>query len=305
VTVVDDDSSDNTAAIIQQFASAHSYIHYQQLAPQPPRQAHKKRAIEKGIEAGKGELIVCTDADCTHPPNWLWTIARLYESGDVEFIAGPVGYTTENTLLSVFQTLDFMTLQGITGASVSQRFHTMCNGANLAYTRQAFVSVNGFEGIDAQPTGDDMLLMYKIYRQNPNGVCWLKSQDATVQTQACDTWRSFFNQRIRWASKAAYYDDRRIFWVLLLVYVFNAWLLGLAVAAFAVQKAGLALLVALVVKTAIETLFLWPVARFFGKEKWMWTFPLLQPLHIMYTVLAGWLGRFGSYEWKGRRIGGG
>jgi hypothetical protein len=31
-------------------------------------------------------------------------------------------------------------------------------------------------------------------------------------------------------------------------------------------------------------------------------FPLLQPLHIAYTLIAGWLGKFGSYDWKGRKI---
>jgi len=28
----------------------------------------------------------------------------------------------------------------------------------------------------------------------------------------------------------------------------------------------------------------------------------MQPLHILYTVAAGWLGRFGSYQWKGRTV---
>jgi len=25
-------------------------------------------------------------------------------------------------------------------------------------------------------------------------------------------------------------------------------------------------------------------------------------MHIVYTVIAGWLGAFGSFEWKGRRV---
>jgi biofilm PGA synthesis N-glycosyltransferase PgaC len=44
------------------------------------------------------------------------------------------------------------------------------------------------------------------------------------------------------------------------------------------------------------------VANFFGQQKLMKYFPFLQPLHIGYTIIAGWLGKFGHYEWKGRRI---
>ena len=40
----------------------------------------------------------------------------------------------------------------------------MCNGANLAYERKAFYEVNGFTGIDHIASGDDMLLMHKIWK---------------------------------------------------------------------------------------------------------------------------------------------
>jgi hypothetical protein len=31
-------------------------------------------------------------------------------------------------------------------------------------------------------------------------------------------------------------------------------------------------------------------------------FPLMQPFHIVYTVIIGWMGKFGSYHWKDRKI---
>ena len=42
-----------------------------------------------------------------------------------------------------------------------------------------------------------------------------------VSTQPMKTWKDFFNQRIRWASKARKYQDKRILPVLALVYLFN------------------------------------------------------------------------------------
>lgn len=302
IRIIDDFSTDDTAAIVQDYARQHKHIQLVTLQAQPGNQSYKKRAIETGIKSTTAPLIVCTDADCTFHPQWIATLVQCQQQKDAQFIAAPVSFFTDHNTLSIFQTLDFMTLQGITGASVYKRFHTMCNGANLLYTRQAFTTVNGFSGIDHIPTGDDMLLMYKIYRQHPQQVFYLKSKTAIVTTTAPKSWLTFFNQRIRWASKAVHYDDKRIFWTLLLVYVFNVYFLMLAVAAIFNLRYLLVLAALLVIKTIVELWFIYTVASFFNQQKWLWQFPLLQPLHIGYTIIAGWLGRFGSYQWKGRRI---
>ena len=45
--------------------------------------AHKKRAVRFGIENCRGEIIVTTDADCTHKENWLKTLLRKQGSSPV------------------------------------------------------------------------------------------------------------------------------------------------------------------------------------------------------------------------------
>ncbi len=300
--LLNDASTDATQILAEQFAARDSRIRIINLLPEPGTASHKKRAIEKGVGEAQGTLIVCTDADCTHPAGWLSMFAAAYEGGKNKFIAAPVVYSTRPNFLSVFETLDFMTLQGITAASVSTGLHTMCNGANIAYEKKAFEEVEGFRGIDQLPTGDDMLLMYKIYQRYPDGITYLLHSQAVVETAAAGSWRAFFNQRIRWASKAAYYDDRRVFRILLLVYLWNAWMLALGLISIVYSPVFVIFTTALLGKTVVEILFLMPVSRFFKKQRWMIWFPLLQPVHIIYTLTAGWLGRFGSYEWKGRVI---
>jgi len=308
VLVMDDHSTDNTARVIKEFSGLP--VRYLSMASIPAAAtvtAHKKFAIETGIGQASGELIVATDADCIAGPDWLLTLAACYEERNAAFIAAPVRIGGQprvrtNTLLSIFQTLDFITLQGITGAAVSKRIHSMCNGANLAYARSAFYEVGGFTGIDQIPSGDDMLLMHKIALRHPDRVFFLKSPAAIVSTRPETRWSGFFNQRIRWASKADRYDDKRIFWVLLLVYFVNLLFLILAIAAFADRWWGFLLLILLVVKTTVEYPFVADVAGFFGQRRLMAYFPFLQPLHIGYTLVAGWLGKFGSYRWKDRKI---
>ena len=147
-----------------------------------------------------------------------------------------------------------------------------------------------------------MLLMHKIWKQQPVSVHYLKSKEAIVCTQPMKTWKAFFNQRIRWASKARSYDDLRIVFVLLLVYLFNIIFVGLLVAACWSPIYLLYFFILLSAKTLVELPFILSIAGFFGKKSLVKFFILFQPLHILYTVASGLFGQFGKYEWKGRRV---
>jgi cellulose synthase/poly-beta-1,6-N-acetylglucosamine synthase-like glycosyltransferase len=301
IIVVDDGSTDDTAGIVLHIAEKHSGVKLLKLDGAFIN-AHKKNAIQLGISQAAGTLIACTDADCTHHPEWLMTFSGCFANPKTQFVAAPVSYHTTPTLLSVFQTLDFMTLQGITAASVTMNWHSMCNGANIAYRKHAFEKVGGFKGIDNLPTGDDMMLMHKMAKTFPGGTRYLCKKEAMVHTNPEGSWAGFFQQRIRWASKAAYYDEKRIFGVLLLVYFFNFWLLGLTILGIWMPIALKLLAASLILKIIMELIFLVPVSAFYKNKKWLWFFPFFQPLHVVYTILAGWFGRFTRYQWKGRTI---
>lgn len=297
VIVIDDHSTDTTAGIVRQFPSVKLIQ-----SKESNINSYKKKAIETGIAAATGKLIVTTDADCLPLPNWLSVIASFKEETNAAFIASPVAFENNSSLLQVFQALDFMTLQGITAAAVYKKNLSMCNGANLAYEKKAFEEVNGFAGIDTIASGDDMLLMHKIWIQYPEKVYYLKSKDVIVSTQPMKTWKTFFNQRIRWASKARLYDDKRIVTVLLLVYIFNLSFLGLFIAGFINSQYWLYLLIGWGAKTSIELPFIYNVSVFFGKQSLIKYFFFFQPLHILYTIISGLFGQLGKYEWKGRRV---
>jgi cellulose synthase/poly-beta-1,6-N-acetylglucosamine synthase-like glycosyltransferase len=310
VIVIDDHSTDSTAQLVKDFAATATFsLTCRSLSDHTGSvRAYKKFAIETGVLAARGTLIVTTDADCWFEPDWLKTIAAYYEATGAKFIAAPVRIAYHRTgkrhsgFLFLLQTLDFITLQGITAASVARRFHSMCNGANLAYEKKAFEEVEGFRDIDRLPSGDDMLLMHKIYLRHPEKVFFLKSRPAIVSTQPERSWKGFVNQRIRWASKAASYDDRRIFWVLLLVYMINLLFAVLLLAAWWNTWYLWLLLLLGMVKVFLEYPFVRSVAGFFGQQRLMVYFPALQPFHIAYTVTIGWLGQFGSYRWKDRKV---
>jgi glycosyltransferase involved in cell wall biosynthesis len=301
--LMDDFSTDETAAIARSYDFVKVISLAQFIAPNSIN-SYKKKAIEIGMQNSMGELVLTTDADCVVGNNWLRTIAAYYESTQAQLMVMPVMFMNNHQPLGIFQLLDFMSLQGITGASVYKKMHSMCNGANLAYTRSAFVAVDGFKGIDNIASGDDMLLMHKIAKRFPEGIHYIKSEEVIVQTAPMHTLGSFLQQRIRWASKADRYDDKSIFWVLLMVYVLNVLLLLVPVLLFFFYDLFLVKtwLCFLLIKVIAEMYYLLPVATFFSQRVILLFFPLAEPFHILYTVVAGWLGKFGSYEWKGRRV---
>lgn len=303
VIVADDFSTDGTAQIVRNINLPRiRLLELKSHVNEHETNSFKKKGIELAIQHSSGELIITTDADCTAPPEWIETIVSFYEQTHAAFIAAPVNISNRSRFVEIFQSVDFMTLQGITGAAVSRKMHQMCNGANLAYTREAFNQVDGFSGIDDIASGDDLLLMHKIFTAFPTGVYYLKSKQAIVSTLPMTSWRAFFSQRIRWASKTTRYKDRKMFWTLFGVYFLNVACLLLIILCFVIKGYFAWIAVFLLVKVIAELNFLFPVAKFFRKKKMLWWFPLLQPFHIVYTVIAGWLGTFGKYKWKGREV---
>jgi hypothetical protein len=122
-----------------------------------------------------------------------------------------------------------------------------------------------------------------------------------VQTSPAENMKAFLNQRIRWASKISHYKHPSTFITLALVYAVNLCLLLLFISCFFYGHWRWLLLL-LAFKTISEYFFVSKVSLFFGQQFLMKYFPVCQPFHIVYTVIAGSFGSFGKYEWKNRKV---
>ncbi len=303
ILIVDDHSTDNTVEIVENFNKDN--IHCFSLANYikgGETSSYKKAALAAGISECKGELIITTDADCTAPNSWLLHIAAYYQSNNPTMIIAPVNYASNNNLVQTFQVIDFITMQGITAATHALKSGNMSNGANLAFTKAAFMQIDGYEGVDNFASGDDYLLMLKMSNLPDSKIAYLKSAKAMVVTQPQPDWHSFLQQRIRWASKSGKYDDKKLNAILILVYVFNLMFALLFISGIWCNQLLVTAVTLLIIKILAELLLLIPVASFFKKEWLLGYFPFLQPLHILYIIVAGFLGYAGNYEWKGRKI---
>jgi cellulose synthase/poly-beta-1,6-N-acetylglucosamine synthase-like glycosyltransferase len=297
IIVIDDHSEDQTAAIATTFKGITLLrLHAADI------NSYKKKALEEGVSHAQGELIVCTDADCMPGPHWIEQLVSVYQKKQAAFIAAPVVLHYQQNWLGYLQALDFMVLQGITGAGLHRGNLLMSNGANLAYPKTVFTAVNGYAGADHIASGDDFFLLHKIAELYPARIVYLKSKQAIVSTAAQETWGGFLQQRIRWASKSTHYKKGRLQAVLSLVWSYNLVLLILALAGLCENRYLLIFLAGWIIKTMLEWSFVSEVASFFDRKALLKKFFWLQPLHIAYTVVAGVLGLKGNYRWKGRTV---
>ncbi len=301
VIVVDDHSTDATSAVISSFSSRG--VKLLKLNESEPLNSYKKKAIATAIAVATGELIVTTDADCRMGPDWLATVVAYAEAQGSFLVSSPVVYSEERSFFEELQTLEFLYLIGLGGAGIGNRQPSTCNGANLAYRRDIFHELGGFNGIDHLASGDDELFLHKVAARYPDKIGFCKAKEAIVYTDAKRSLGGFINQRRRWASKSTHYRNKGVVALGIAIWLFNVLLLATALmACFAAPGLWMALALAFTLKLAVETLFLYPLCRFADRRGLLAYLPLLTLMHVVYMVYIGLAGNVGKYQWKGRRV---
>jgi cellulose synthase/poly-beta-1,6-N-acetylglucosamine synthase-like glycosyltransferase len=300
VIIVDDHSTDSTAAIISSYADRG--VRLLQLQEERALNSYKKKAIAEAIKLSTGDLMVATDADCRMGPNWLSSIVGYYESNDLVMVSSPVTYFEERSLFELMQTLEFGYLIGIGAAFIGNGRASTCNGANFAYRKDVFYEVGGFAGIDDLASGDDELLLQKVAERYPGRIGFLKRTEAVVYTHAKHTLQEFMQQRRRWASKSTKYKDKKVVVFGLCIWLFNVSLLVNAALGFYDLYFLKLFLVQFLLKYLFEILYLLPITTFFRRTYLVSLLVLLIPLHIVYFVVIGLMGNNRKYLWKDRVV---
>ncbi len=248
----------------------------------------KKQALKLGIENAKNELIITTDADCSAPSAWLETVIQYQELTKSDLIIGLVAIQPAVTFFEKIQQLEFLSLvsSGAGAAGIGQPI--MCNGANLVFQKNVWLE--NYSNLHPKSnTGDDIFLLHALKKRNGN-INFLKSEQAIVNTMACKSMKSFFNQRQRWASKAPLYTDFVTILVALIVFLASLMQVILFVSSFIYPASLLLLAMLSIVKFAIDYYFLLQTSWFFGQKitaQTYFTLAVIYPFYIIYTAISG------------------
>ena len=298
IIIVDDHSEDNSIAIVNKY-------HKRGVRSLSLKdKTGKKAAIDLGVRSAKGSLIMTTDADCQVPKAWIDLVVSFFQDKQALVIAAPVKFSYKDDLLEKFQALDFLGMMAVTQAGIFSRKWYMANGANLAYTREVFLSVNGYADNYTFASGDDMFLIQQIAMSNPDDIHFLHSPDACVQTPAEPTIDLFIKQRIRWGTKNNGLKDRRMQLVLGTVFLFCISIISSALLSLVFGIKILLLLFAqIIVKTVVEFFYLKKLSLYFTEKPLMDSFLSSNILHIVYIAFLGTTSLVTkNYTWKGRKV---
>lgn len=255
----------------------------------------KKAAVELAWRDTKSDIIIQTDADCNFGKEWLCTMVNPFITQVTQLVSGPVQYESDKGVWNRIIVLDFIGLIAIGAAHIQWRKPLICNAANMAY-RSTLVSDTDLNASKA--SGDDVFILQSAFRKDSEGIVFQSDSKAMVKTQGPKTFKEFWHQRIRWASKNGEYDllENRI--ILTLVWLYNTLIL---LCFLSMNPAGLLSGFFLITaKLLAEDRFYSAFADYFGISGWFKTIFIGQPFHIVYMAIIPPLSQILRYKWKER-----
>jgi cellulose synthase/poly-beta-1,6-N-acetylglucosamine synthase-like glycosyltransferase len=298
IIIVNDHSSDHTAEIVKSHAARSASIRMVELEA---GEGGKKSAIQKGVSEARSSVIISTDGDCRAPSEWLDHIMAPFAEPGIRMVAGPVMLDPCSGWFQTMQTIEFLSLIGVSAGAAGLGSPIMCNGANLAYLKEDYTRYLE-SGEPGTASGDDMFLMLWLKKMHPGCLRYLTSPGALIRTPPGKNLYAFMMQRFRWVSKSRFYRDFHLMSTALLVFLTNACILLLAVLCF-VSATWIPLFVMLlVVKTTIDGWFMNEVLKYYGKRKLLFLVLPLELIYFMYVSISGIAGQLIPYTWKGRNI---
>ncbi|MDF2157538.1 glycosyltransferase [Algoriphagus sp. CAU 1675] len=297
IILIDDQSEDESFTLFEEYSRLDSRV---RVLKSPG--FGKKAALEFGVKIASGEIILCTDADCRFPPNWVERMLEPFKDQQIQLVAGPViSEVKKPGFFSRFQQIEWSSILLLTQYFFSIQKPLMCSAANMAYRKSAFERVKGYQGNSHILSGDDEFLLKKIHSVYGKGSSiYLSYRQSLVFTRAQVGLKELLNQRIRWAGK---WRSHRSFihaaTALFMVFVQLVWLESIYI--FAFNKATLVFLAWIwSMKIFSEKLALGKVLKSLGQKTPTLDFMVTGFFHPIYVLMVSLGTVFGKFSWKGR-----
>lgn len=284
IILVNDGSTDHTLLIAQK--SFANYSGAFQIIDNAVSTG-KKKSITSAIEACNSELIICRDADTyTDNNEWLKTIVSFYEEKGKQFIIAPLEIENKNRFLTQLQHYENSALAIITGGFAFYKKAFLCNGSNLAFTKNIFNKVGGYKNHIDLSSGDDVLFLEDVKKADPETVGYLKNAAASVATYPLNSFKKLMEQKVRWASKFDKNPNQiNVFLgiIVCLVHVFSLFYLIKPIFSHHIPVFGI---IFICLRIFIDFLLLFLASRYFNKPvKWLWFLPL-SVFYSFYVILT-------------------
>lgn len=296
-----DDASEDTTYNIAHKILEQSCLTYE-IIKQTEHQG-KKKNLALAINKSNGSIIVTSDADVVYRhPNWLLIISNYFKNYSPNMLIMPIDFEIQSGFLEMFQIIENMALTGITAGYSGIQKPFMCNGANLAFKKSAYELVSGYNSHIHISSGEDVFLMEEIKKINPTSVHYVLLRELIVKTKPLHTHKSFFNQRVRWASKAKYNSNNLNLFASFIIVAANLLFLALFVAILKKSVIIPYLSIFVLAKFIFDFLLLFLASDFLGRKKNIWWLIPFECIYWIYALSVGTASLFFKPYWKGKKI---
>jgi cellulose synthase/poly-beta-1,6-N-acetylglucosamine synthase-like glycosyltransferase len=205
VIVVNDNSTDNSAAVLNSLISRFSHFKIINMDGVEKSLAGKKIPLSMGIKESNNDFLLLTDADCVPASHaWLTKMMKPF-TNEIEIVLGYGAYKKENSFLNKlirFETFH-TAIQYLSFALAGKPY--MGVGRNLAYRRKVFEKAGGFSSISQIAGGDDDLFINKV--ANSKNTAITIDPDAFTYSEPKRTWKDWMSQKSRHYSVSKYYRN--------------------------------------------------------------------------------------------------
>ena len=189
IIVLDDGSKDRTADLVREH-----YGHEPRVRLMSFENGGKARALNRGLEAATGEIVVALDADTLFPPETIGLLARWFVDEKIAAVAGNALVGNRVNLITRWQALEYITAQNLERRALAALGAvTVVPGAVGAWRKSALLQMGGYP---ADTLAEDQDLTLAVQAAG-----WRVEFDpqARAYTEAPDTVAGLLKQRFRWS----------------------------------------------------------------------------------------------------------
>ncbi|MBA4048188.1 MAG: polysaccharide deacetylase, partial [Sphingomonas sp.] len=154
----------------------------------------KARALNQGLIRAKGDIVIALDADTQFEPDTIARLTRWFADPQIGAVAGNAKIGNQTNLITRWQGIEYVTAQNIERRALAAiGAVTVVPGAIGAWRRRALDAVGGYP---TDTLAEDQDLTLAIQRAGWRVAC---DNDAIAWTEAPETVRALFKQRLRWS----------------------------------------------------------------------------------------------------------
>ena len=298
IIFVDDNSTDNTFAILLDFAKKLPNVIVLQSTGNG-----KKAAMIEGVKHCTAKYVLFTDADCILPDEYCLNAKIFLTTHSVDMLLGGVKlhYLSSNFAgdfsvktdisdfalnpFKAFEILDLGSLQAVSAGSAMMGCPIMCNGANMIVRRDIYLE--HISGIRTDiPSGDDMFMLHNIKASNGK-IFDLFRPELIISTRGNDNPLSFFTQRKRWIGKLPAYTDKFTVATATITAVTNIMLTALYITT--IFNSGFLLMAAMayIIKLIVDCIAIIPYLKTINKRNLLYYMPLMSIFYPFYVTFTG------------------